>query len=93
MSSPASSVHRWRSSISASATASWLAGLLEVHGIGAPTGSVATHVQLTTGDVAAFRRTAAGLFGEEFANVEGVTLSEPTLSAGVVAVAVAGAAG
>ena len=75
---------------SASATASWLAGLLEVHGIGAPSGSVATHVQLTTGDVAAFRRTAAGLFGEEFANVEGVTLAEPTLAAGVVAVAVAG---
>jgi glutamate racemase len=75
---------------SASATASWLAGLLEVHGIAAPSGSVATHVQLTTGDVDAFRRTAAGLFGEELANVQGIALPEHPIASGVIAVAVAG---
>jgi len=72
---------------SASATASWLAGLLEVHGSGAPEGSVATHLQLTTGDVVAFRRTAAGRFGEELANVQAVAL--PSLSHARAAVAVA----
>lgn len=48
---------------SASATASALAGLLEVNELAAPAGSRTSHVQLTTGDVAAFVRPAERLFG------------------------------
>jgi glutamate racemase len=56
---------------SASATASALASLLEVHGM-ATDRSDATHCQLTTGDVAAFRRTADLLFGPLFPSIESV---------------------
>ncbi|TAM78617.1 MAG: glutamate racemase [Chloroflexota bacterium] len=59
---------------SASATASALASLLEVNGLQAPEGGVVQHRQLTTGDVAAFRRTARRLFGELFPSVEAVRL-------------------
>ena len=48
---------------SASATASALASLLEIHGLAAPDGREAQHHMLTTGDVAAFRETAVRLFG------------------------------
>ena len=59
---------------SASATASALAGVLEVNGLeGAPDGEP-VHLQLTTGEVAAFRRTAERLFGELFPSVESATL-------------------
>jgi len=59
---------------SASATASALAGLLEVNGLeGAPDGEP-VHLQLTTGEVAAFRRTAERLFGQLFPSVESATL-------------------
>ena len=37
----------------------------------------ATHVQLTTGDVGAFRDLAARLFGDAFPDVTGVTMGEP----------------
>ena len=57
---------------SASATASALAGLLEVNGLAAPTGAMAMHLQLTTGDVAAFRHMAERLFGVLFPAVEHV---------------------
>jgi glutamate racemase len=56
---------------SASATASALASLLEVHGM-ATDPADPVHVQLTTGDVSAFRRTAQLLFGELFPSVEPV---------------------
>lgn len=56
---------------SASATASALASLLEVHGM-ATDDPDPEHVQLTTGDVSAFRRTAQLLFGELFPSVEPV---------------------
>lgn len=56
---------------SASATASALASLLEVHGM-ATDAADPEHVQLTTGDVSAFRRTAQLLFGELFPSVEPV---------------------
>jgi glutamate racemase len=56
---------------SASATASALASLLEVHGM-ATDGAAPHHLQLTTGDVSAFRRTAQLLFGELFPSVEPV---------------------
>ena len=59
---------------SASATASALAGLLEVHGLNAPTGSVAEHVQLTTGDVRSFAAIAERLFGPQLARVESVAV-------------------
>ena len=59
---------------SASATASALASLLEVEGPDAPSGATASHVQLTTGDIDAFRRTAEQLFGSLFPQVEPATV-------------------
>ncbi|HEY7736399.1 MAG TPA: glutamate racemase [Candidatus Limnocylindrales bacterium] len=59
---------------SATATASSLAELLAVNGLTAPSGSTASHVQLTTGDVERFRALAARLFGAEFAEVEAVNV-------------------
>ena len=59
---------------SASATASALAELLSINGLEAPAGARATHVQLTTGDVAAFRSIAERMFGEAFPDVAGVEL-------------------
>jgi len=58
----------------ASATASALAELLSVNGLEVPTGGGASHVQLTTGDVAAFTRIAERMFGEAFPDVAGVEL-------------------
>lgn len=60
---------------SASATASALESLLEVDGLAAPEDAVASHQQYTTGDVAAFRRTADRLFGSLFPNVEALRLA------------------
>jgi glutamate racemase len=59
---------------SASATASSLASLLEVEGLLAPSGARASHTQLTTGDIDAFRRTAEQLFGGLFPRVEPAVL-------------------
>ncbi len=59
---------------SASATASALASLLEANGLGAPAGTTATHVQLTTGSVRAFRLMAERLFGQLFPAVEAVVV-------------------
>ncbi len=61
---------------SASATASALASLLEVQGMAAEPGRAA-HLQLTTGDVEAFRRTAGLLFGDLFPSVAGVDVTPP----------------
>jgi glutamate racemase len=63
---------------SASATASALASLLEVHGLGAPADASPTHTMLTTGDVEAFRTTAVALFGSRFSEVESLTLKAST---------------
>jgi len=60
---------------SASATASALAGLLEIHSLAAPAGTPASHVQLTTGDVDSFTRIAGRLFGEPPVEVEQVTVA------------------
>jgi glutamate racemase len=60
---------------SASATSSALAGLLEIHGLAAPAGSDAYHLQLTTGDVAAFRRIAERLFGAIFPSIEPIAVA------------------
>lgn len=59
---------------SATATASALASLLEVHGLGSDA-TAPRHLQLTTGDVAAFRRTAGLLFGDLFPSVEPVVIT------------------
>jgi len=54
---------------SAAATASALAELLSINGLEAPAGAVATHLQLTTGDVERFRSIAGRMFGEAFPDV------------------------
>jgi glutamate racemase len=59
---------------SASATASALAELLSINGLEAPAGA-ATHVQLTTGDVRAFRAIAERMFGESFPDVAGIDVA------------------
>ena len=59
---------------SASATASALASLLEVHGLGAPETASGRHTMFTTGDVRAFSETAFRLFGETFGEVRQLTL-------------------
>jgi glutamate racemase len=73
---------------SASATASALASLMEVHALGARDRHQGHHLMLTTGDVEAFRRTALLLFGEEFGTVEALDLAA---ASAVLAVAPAGA--
>ncbi len=59
---------------SASATASALASLIEVHALGTPDTSPGRHLMLTTGDVDAFALTASRLFGEDLGGIEGVVL-------------------
>lgn len=60
---------------SASATASALASLLEVHGLNAPDDAAPTHVQLTTGDPQAFRLVASRLFDETMSSVERIAVA------------------
>jgi glutamate racemase len=65
---------------SASATASALADLLSINGLEAPApgsaGATApVHVQLTTGDVEAFRSIARRMFGDAFPDVAGIDLA------------------
>jgi glutamate racemase len=68
---------------SATATASALSELLAINGLEAasparlaPGGAAAvSHVQLTTGDLDAFRSVARRLFGDTFVDVEGVELT------------------
>jgi glutamate racemase len=65
---------------SATATASRLAELLSVNGLEAPAGDTdgvsASHVQLTTGDVEAFRSVAERLFGDAFMDVAPAELED-----------------
>jgi glutamate racemase len=69
---------------SATATASALSELLAINGLeasgsvagpGASAASAASHVQLTTGDIDAFRSVARRLFGDTFVDVESVELA------------------
>jgi glutamate racemase len=61
---------------SATATASALVELLAINGLEAPgAADGVSHVQLTTGDVDAFRAVARRLFGETFVDVEPVELA------------------
>jgi glutamate racemase len=59
---------------SAAATASALAELLSINALEGPAGT-ATHLQLTTGDVAAFRSIAERMFGDAFPDVAGVEIA------------------
>lgn len=59
---------------SATATASALASLIEIHALGTPDPAPGHHRMLTTGDVAAFTATAGQLFGEELDDVEPLAL-------------------
>ena len=67
---------------SAAATASALAELLSINGLEAPASTTATHLQLTTGDVDAFRSIAERMFGEAFPDVVGVELGRAASTAG-----------
>jgi glutamate racemase len=71
---------------SASATASALASLLEIHALSAPSGasqgSPERHTLLTTGDVEAFRQMASLLFGEAVGRVEALDLAGSAVSTG-----------
>jgi glutamate racemase len=78
---------------SASATASALAELLSINGLEAPaggaTGSGGSHLQLTTGDVEAFRSIAERMFGEAFPDVVGVELGSARAAAAAAGAAAA----
>jgi glutamate racemase len=64
---------------SATATASALTELLAINGLEAPAngsdGSARAHVQLTTGDLDAFRSVAGRLFGDAFLDVDRIELA------------------
>ena len=60
---------------SATATASALASLIEVHDLGTPDPAPGRHLLLTTGDVAAFKATASRLFGGDLGRVEPIDLA------------------
>jgi glutamate racemase len=83
---------------SAAATASALAELLSINGLEAVPGG-ASHVQLTTGDVEAFRSIAERMFGESFPDVAGIELGSDGTTAsaaktpGAATTASAGGAG
>jgi glutamate racemase len=68
---------------SASATASALASLLEVHGLAAPARPVASHTLLTSGPVEAFREAATRIFGRELGAVDPIEMMEAGTTAGV----------
>jgi glutamate racemase len=57
---------------SATATASAVVEMLAMNALEAPIGSQAIHVQLTTGDIEAFRTIARRLFGEAFLDIASV---------------------
>ncbi|TFG68893.1 MAG: glutamate racemase, partial [Thermomicrobiales bacterium] len=60
---------------SATATASAVAEILAVNGLGSPGDVEPTHRQLTTGDADAFHTLAARLFGSAFPEVEQIELA------------------
>jgi len=66
---------------SATATASALSELLAINGLEAPearpgSGSDVSHVQLTTGNIGAFRAVAGRLFGDTFVDIDSIELAE-----------------
>jgi glutamate racemase len=75
---------------SATATASALASLLEIHGLGAPGPAAGRHRMLTTGDVTSFRETAARLFGSSLGAIEAVRLDGVSTAAPAAVTSAAG---
>lgn len=67
---------------SATATASALASLLEIHALGTPARRAGTHHLMTTGDISAFAATASLLFGGDLGEVESVELGTSTAAVG-----------
>jgi glutamate racemase len=72
---------------SASATASALAALLEMHSLSAPESRKPSHVQLTTGDEETFARIAGRLFESTFTHVEHLDMRGVAIPIGVPAAA------
>lgn len=62
---------------SASATASALASLLEVHDLAAPPRPQGTHTLLTSGPEDAFRDATTRIFGRDFGSVHGLAVGAP----------------
>jgi len=75
---------------SASATASELAHLLEMHSLNAPADAPADHVQLTTGDVDAFSVIASRMFGASVGRVEHINIAGVAIPVGAPAAQAAG---
>ncbi len=73
---------------SASATASALAALLEMHSLEAPAEQRPSHTQLTTGAVEAFSRVAGRLFEPTLATVEHIQIAGIAIPVGAPAAAV-----
>ena len=67
---------------SATATASALASLLEVHDLGTPDALGGCHRLLTTGDVAAFESTATRLFDGDLGEIEPIVLEAAPAGSG-----------
>jgi len=67
---------------SASATASALASLIEVHDLGTPEPAPGSHLLMTTGEVEAFEATAARLFDGDLGEVEPIVLGAAPASHG-----------
>jgi glutamate racemase len=67
---------------SASATASALASLLEVHDLATPHGSQGSHTLLTSGPETAFREATARIFGRDFGSVHRLEVGAPPLTMG-----------
>ena len=78
---------------SAAATASALAELLSINGLETAPGATASHLQLTTGDVDAFRSIAERMFGESFPDVAAIELGTAASTPGAATTAGAGGAG
>ena len=73
---------------SATATASAVSELLSINGLETPAGpDRATHVQLTTGDLDAFRSIAGRMFGTSFADVQPIEVGPAGERRGSAAVA------
>jgi glutamate racemase len=68
---------------SASATASALASLLEVHGLSAAPDTDTDHTQLTTGDAQAFGKIAGVLFDSSLSSASSITLAGAHAAGGV----------
>jgi glutamate racemase len=67
---------------SATATASALASLIEIHALGTPADAPGRHQMITTGDVAAFTATATLLFGDDIGAVESIELDTSATTVG-----------